>query len=466
MIRRTIAIFITIFLVAGCAGLPGATTDGSAVGGDGGAGGGGQQVAQAPTSTAAPTAPVAARPTYLVQRGTVQEVLEFQGRWQPRDQLQLSFAIQGQVRRVEVRQGDTVIAGQVLADFQITELENQLATQRLQLETAQRQLETGSDTSVNSVVDAEVALANARLTLENTRNSVPWASLESSRLSLESAQQNVINAQRAYDNAVSRPAEYSAQQIEQAYQQLISAQNQLASSQASYYGTAQTVNNYRYQIAQNENAVIQAELALQRAREGGGGDPQLEQSVRSTQLQIDQLLAQIAQSTLYAPIDGEVLEVNIRPGDTANAFQTVITIGKPEPREAVASLAIGDAQRLSVGLVGVCQVINRPDTAVQCVVRRIPSNARDADQTTRVAASMDDFNLATGTLIEVDMPLQVRENVLWLPPQAIRTFQQRTYVVVSTPDGDRPVDVTLGLRTDDRVEIVSGVEEGTVVVAP
>ena len=64
------------------------------------------------------------------------------------------------------------------------------------------------------------------------------------------------------------------------------------------------------------------------------------------------------------------------------------------------------------------------------------------------------------------MPLQVRENVLWLPPSVIRTFQNRTFVVLDTPDGLRTVDVELGLQTDDRVEIVSGVNEGDVVVAP
>jgi multidrug efflux pump subunit AcrA (membrane-fusion protein) len=48
----------------------------------------------------------------------------------------------------------------------------------------------------------------------------------------------------------------------------------------------------------------------------------------------------------------------------------------------------------------------------------------------------------------------------------IRAFQNRTFVVLQTPDGERAVDVQLGLQTDDRVEIVSGVSEGDVVIAP
>ena len=174
--------------------------------------------------------------------------------------------------------------------------------------------------------------------------------------------------------------------------------------------------------------------------------------------------AEIARSSLYAPIDGEILEVSITPGGTVQAYTTVITIGRSEPKEVLGSLAIADANRLSVGMTGVCQVANQPQTAVQCAVRRIPLSAQDADQTTRVAASLE--GQPSGQLIEVDMPLQVREDVLWLPAAAVRTFQNRTFVVLQAADGERAVDVELGLQTDDRIEIMSGVNEGDVVVAP
>ncbi len=159
-----------------------------------------------------------------------------------------------------------------------------------------------------------------------------------------------------------------------------------------------------------------------------------------------------------------ILDVLISPGDAGTAFNTVIVMGLPEPKEVIATLAIGDAQQLSVGMLGICQVINQPDSAVQCVVRSIPLSARDADQTTRVAASLE--GVTDNQLIQVEMPLQVRENVLWLPPSVIRTFQNRTFVVLETPEGQRAVDVQLGLQTDERVEIVAGVNEGDVVVAP
>ena len=437
---RYFAVFI-MFLLAACSGGNGAQVE--------------------PTSTPIPTAPAVAPPTYAVQRGDVSELLEFSGRWQPRDQEALAFEVGGAVRRVNVRRGDTVSAGDLLADLQIDNLEAQLATAQLSLNSALSSEQSGSQNDVQSVQDAEIQLANSRLSLQNAQNNLPWTGLESARLQVDSARQSVDNAQRAYDDAVSHPeAANAASATDSAYQQLLSAQNSVRTAQNSYYSAAQSYNNQQAQLKTLENNVIQAELALDRARSGVGTTES--DAVRSARLNIEQIQADIARSSLYAPTDGVVLDVTIAPGDSVTAYKAVITIGSPEPKEAIVSLAFSDAQRLSVGMVGVCEVINQPDTAVQCVVRRLPLSSQDADQTTRVAATLPD--VADGQLIDINMPLQVSSNVLWLPPAAIRTFQSRTFVVLQTPDGPRRVDVEIGLQTDDRVEIVSGVNEGDVVI--
>ncbi len=424
--------------------------------------GGAARAQSAPTSTPVPTAEIAAKPTYVVQRGTVEDIFSFTGRWQPRDQMMLSFPISGTIRQVNVQRGDAVSAGDLLADYDITDLENQLASARIQLESAMASVDTSATGGIESVENAEISLANARLSLENTKNSSPWTSVASARLQVNSAERSLADAERSYREALSHP-ENSASTVDNAYQQLLSAQDQLKSAQNSYFSSAQNFNNYQYQVQQSENQVIQAELNLQRALDSAAGGVS-DENVQSAQLNIDQIQQKIANSSLFAPIDGVILEVTIAPGDSVQAYATVIVIGLPEPKEVIATLAINDANQLSVGMTGVCQIMNQPATAVGCIVRSIPLSSRDADQTTRVAAT-----LATATdnqLIEVEMPLDVRENVLWLPPSVIRTFQNRTFVVLDTPDGPRTVDVVLGLQTDERVEIVSGVNEGDVVIAP
>lgn len=449
-IKLIAIIALMVLVMTACLGAEDAADSGSATG---------QEI---PTSTPIPTAPVAARPTYVVQRGNVEDIFSFSGRWQSRDQMDLAFDVNGTIRQVNVRRGDAVSAGNLLADYDVINLEDQLASAELNLETALANQETGADSDVQSIENAEISLANARVSLQNTLDNAPWTSVASARANLESAEQSLEDAQRSYEDALSHP-EQGAATVDNTLQALVNAQDQVESAEISYFSAAQTYNNYQYTIQQAENSVVQAELSLQHARESQNSASS-DDSVQSAQLSIDQIQADIDRSSLYAPIDGVILEVYISPGDQIAAFDTVIVIGIPEPKEVIASLAIGDAQRLSIGMLGICEVINQPESAVQCVVRTMPLTSQDADQTTRVAASLE--NVPDGQLIEVQMPLEISENVLWLPPSVIRTFQNRTFVVLETPDGPRTVDIELGLQTDDRVEIISGVNEGDVAIAP
>lgn len=422
-----------------------------------------QSPGAAPTITPVPTSPAAARPVYTVQRGTVQQTLVFTGRWLPRDQAQLGFEIAGTVRGVYVRRGDTVQAGDLLADFDTTELEAQLDSAELEYQTALNRLENSSEGSVQSVLDAQFALAGSRLSLENQEATSPWTSLENAQLGMERAQNALDDAQRAYDDAVSRP-DTAPSTVDAAWQRVRDAEIGLHEAQNAYYAAAQSFNSHMIGVRQQENAVLRDELTLQEALTGTGADPDLVRGVMQAQLNLDQIQAKIDRASLRAPFDGIVLEITVQPGDSAAAFVPVITLALPEPKEAVASLAFNDTQQLSVGMVGICQQVNQPETRVQCAVRQIPLSSRDADQTTRIAASLD--SLALGQLVEVAMPLQTRANVLWLPPAAIRTFQNRTFVVLETADGERVSDVELGLETDERVEIVRGVQAGDRVIGP
>ncbi len=60
--------------------------------------------------------------------------------------------------------------------------------------------------------------------------------------------------------------------------------------------------------------------------------------------------------------------------------------------------------------------------------------------------------------------LEQRDDVLWLPPTAVRSFQGRDFVVVQDGDLQRRVDVRIGLESEDRVELLEGAELGQVVV--
>jgi multidrug efflux pump subunit AcrA (membrane-fusion protein) len=71
-----------------------------------------------------------------------------------------------------------------------------------------------------------------------------------------------------------------------------------------------------------------------------------------------------------------------------------------------------------------------------------------------------------GEIATVIIELEKREDVLWLPLAALRTFQGRDFVLIQDGEIQRRVDVQLGLKSQDRVEILDGLSEGQVVIGP
>ena len=113
---------------------------------------------------------------------------------------------------------------------------------------------------------------------------------------------------------------------------------------------------------------------------------------------------------------------------------------------------------------------NRPGETFSGTVHQLPypygGTTVDTGDDTAVHVSIDsDVDMTLGELATVSIILQEKDDVLWLPPAAIRTYQGRDFVVVQNPDGTQQrVDVLLGIATDERVEIAAGLEEGQVII--
>jgi multidrug efflux pump subunit AcrA (membrane-fusion protein) len=71
-----------------------------------------------------------------------------------------------------------------------------------------------------------------------------------------------------------------------------------------------------------------------------------------------------------------------------------------------------------------------------------------------------------GDRLRLTSELERSEGTLWLPPQAVRTFEGRSFVVIQEGSAQRRIDVRVGIRSDGRVEILDGLEEDQVVIAP
>ncbi len=215
--------------------------------------------------------------------------------------------------------------------------------------------------------------------------------------------------------------------------------------------------------------VRRAEIRLERVQAQSNKAQQ--QSFAEASLAYDRIARQVESGRLYASIDGVVSGVSIRPGAEVRAFDPVMTVLDPGARELRVENVTGqDLNRLSAKQP-VAIIFNRYENQpVKGIVERLPQDATSTqtevqtDSAVHISYDAPNLDLEFGDLAAAVITLQRRPNVLFLPPPALRTFQGRRFVVVQDGERQRRVDVEVGIVSDDRVEIKSGLKENQVVV--
>lgn len=420
------------------------------------------------TPTPLPTPIVPEKPVYVVEQGTVVNALKFTGRVSPVQEQALFFKSDGFVDQIFVQRGDMVAAGDVLAQLEITDLQNQLAQANVALETAELRLTQAEQERQDALAEAAINRKKIALQLQQGQVNSNSATLVSAQIELENAQQRLAAAE--YELQKSRDRDWEPEDLRRQYEQGVEfAQEALAVAQARYNdalaGSSSGV--VARQILEQELAL--ADLRLEQLERGI--DPLMELNVEQARLDVQQIENQIADAQLIAPFAGEVLSLNVRPGDRAEAFATAVILAQPQNLEITAELGSDQLSQLTVDQPATITLSNRPEEPFGGTVRQLPyafsggtSGSDNEDSRVRIQFDNPPANLALGELATVVVILEEKENVLWLPPAAIRTFQGRTFVVIEETNGQRRTDVRLGIQSPTRVEILEGVEVGDVVI--
>ena len=245
-------------------------------------------------------------------------------------------------------------------------------------------------------------------------------------------------------------------------------------------------NWYELPWPEDEVAQADADLALAQAQydHAKAQWEQLEQGPDPFEIKLAQANVEDAQASLTkvqkalenielrAPFTGQVLSLGIRPGSQVTAFKGVLTLADPAALEIVLFPSADDLAALGVSQAATVQLATRPGESLSAHVRQVPftagpgSEGQDQTEDRSVRIGLDDSGilLTLNEAATVVIQLEQHQDVLWLPPGALRTFQGRDFVFVEEGGVQRRVDVQLGLRSAERVEIIEGLRDGQVVI--
>jgi len=416
--------------------------------------------AATPTPIATPIVPT--KPTYEVQRGEVVKSVQFTGRVAPVVEQALFFRTAGYVANVLVKRNDLVKKGDLIAELEVTDLKNHLAESQAALDSAESNNE-------QRVAEAQAQLTTAQLNLSKLKVQDPSLDTTMAEVALERAQTGLADAQKEYDDAKHRYWQWKYDEVKDAYtRSLHEAELNLKVVQAQYNKALEAAQAHQYDVQIQEQAVNLAQMRLDQAKSG--------LDITQLQLVVKTLQSQLADAQLVAPFDGQVMSLSITEGRSVDAYREVAILADPKELEISADLTDKVLTDLAEGMSVTAALVSRPDETLSGEIRRLPypyggggrqgTDVQDEDKSTRVSinSSSSSVQYEDGDLVRVTVVLERKSDVLWLPPQAIRTFSGRKFVVVQEGDGQRRVDVKIGIESEDRVEIEEGLQEGQIVI--
>lgn len=183
------------------------------------------------------------------------------------------------------------------------------------------------------------------------------------------------------------------------------------------------------------------------------------------------LQAQLDQATLSAPIDGVIVSVDVKRGESARPNVTVVGIMSPSsfqlaayiPESDVVQVMVGDEASVTFDALDEADVSRARVAAVED-----GETVREGVATykTTLAFDMIDPRIRSGMSADIDILTDTRKDVLILPRRSVLMEDGKKFVrVPSSRDTYTQQEVQTGLRgSDGMVEIVSGVTEGERVV--
>jgi len=325
----------------------------------------------------------------------------------------VTFRVSGQIKAVHVKLGDTVKAGQALAELDDSDLQL-------------------------SVSAAENSLLSAQASYRKLVAGLLPEERKLAELDLQASADALKKAQDEYDKVSWRPnigmlpQSTNLQQATKDYEKA-----KLTYAQKSRGATADDLAIAQAQVNQAQGSLTQAKQKLDQAK-------------------------------LIAPFGGTVTSVNLTPGQYVTANAAVVTLVDLTGLEIKVPLPETDVPRVAAGQSVAVTLDALPGVTLNGKVTWVPPVATISQGVVNYPVTIEiaqpDPAVRVGMTASVSIVVERRDSVLMVPNRAVRTSGRQRSVEVLVDGQPTEVPVTLGVSNDSYTEVASGLKEGDVVV--
>ncbi|SDE47504.1 efflux RND transporter periplasmic adaptor subunit [Sporomusa acidovorans] len=234
------------------------------------------------------------------------------------------------------------------------------------------------------------------------------------------------------------------------------------------------------QVTQAKEKLDNAAVKLQRVSRltsiGGSSKEQLDNASMDyniAQANYDEVMSKLNDTVIISPIAGHVIGKPLSAGELVaqgvNNPTVIMTIADMSTMQIEANVDQTDIGKIALGQNVTFTVDAYPGKVFSGRVTTISRKATVSQNVTYYPVTIDVLDaenlLNPGMVARVSVIVSESKNALTLPLSAIRSDKSGKYVVVAGPNGQtQNVPVTTGNTGDDRVEIISGLNDGDKVV--
>ena len=345
------------------------------------------------------------------------------------------------------------------------------------------------DTAIAASGDTSTASSSYQTALSTYNGTATRLStaLDAPTSALASAQGNVSSAQQSINTATSRADGY----LDQARADMVGLQSQLTTeaqlssalkSRITQIASAITTmtdaisGSYVNAISNVTSAQIQAAQSLQNAQTSVNNQPAAVQSAQNSLANAQTTLAtaqtNLDSATIKASVTGVVSAINAQVGENvttngtngfivlANTGSLVLhgTIGEGD----VVKLKLSQVATITVDAVGTAKMTGRVTSLdpVATIASGVPVYGID------VTIDLPNASVRPGMSGTANVIIASSPNTLVVPNLAVKTASGRRYLTLMKDGQQVDTDVTFGIANDTVTEVLTGVQDGDVVVLP
>ena len=419
--------------------------------------------------------------TLPASTGSIQKVITFVGNVTAGQSSELTWSTTGVIDRVNVRIGDPVTEGQVLAVLADDSLSASVINAEIPLINAREELEevfaseTPKKKAYKELKDKESALIDA----EAFRESLKYPHATAGDIAYWSEQVRIYkeiyeDARSSLDDAVSwkhSPVESEFRLYEERRKTMLNALNKYAEvyNNYIYYSGTATENQIQQAAADIDTAQADYEKALQNFR--SYSEYPRAKDVAAAQLKLDNAQTAYDRRNIVASINGVVTAINAREGDYVTQGTNAFRLDNTDHLYIPMDISEIDIVNIHDGMKAQIVLDANNGKTYEGIVTTVSASGESSGSRVTFQTVIEildpDEKVKIGMTAEVDIVIGEARNVLLVPANAVFTDQGSSFVNVYDGTTSYDVPVTVGLMSETVAEITGGfLKAGDPVTVP